>query len=619
MQTDHPGHLMLDGNSLTIESLCRIARDPLVKVRIDPAAIERVTACRRRIEQIVTDYRRDLSDNRHPLPHVYGVTTGFGEFKDEPIPLEQLVELQENILLSHSVGVGDTPDELDPCNYWPADVVRVALVLRLNTLIKGFSGVRVELVEYIATMINRGIVPLVPTRGSVGSSGDLCPLAHLFVVLLGESRFYVVKDREDLARPLKGLQSGRELAEATKAEPVRPSYKEGLALTNGATFSAAILALAVQDAENLANTADIAAALAVEAVCGRTRAFDDAVHAHRNLRGQRDSAANLRSLLQGSRLTDRARSVQDVYSLRCAPQVHGASRDAIAYAKMTAMAEINAATDNPLFFPDLGRRPGDIEARIQRGDPPESFGDEHAFSAGNFHGQPVAIAADLLAIAVAELANIAERRTQMLLDRNHNRSLPGNLIPRRGVNSGLMLIQYCAASLVSENKVLSHPASVDSIPTSANTEDHNAMASVAARKLRSVVGNAQAVLAINLIVAAQAVDWRAGMNIEPNGSAHASPRSLDAADEQFRAFEQATARANRPAIAAQLGIGSRAAYELIRSHIEPVIRDRVLEPDIRAIRMRVASGELVRHVQEAVAAPMRSIPPLMASAEPSGG
>jgi histidine ammonia-lyase len=343
-----------------------------------------------------------------------------------------------------------------------------------------------------------------------------------------------------------------------------------LALTNGATFSGAVLGLAVRDAELLANTADVASAMSVEAVCGRTRAFDDAVHAARNMRGQRDCAANLRMLLAGSKLVDRASSVQDVYSLRCAPQVHGASRDAIAYAKMIALAEMNAATDNPLFFPDI---------------------DSDAFSAGNFHGQPIAIAADLLAIACAELANIAERRTQMLLDKHHNRGLPGNLIPRRGVNSGLMLTQYCAASLVSENKVLAHPASVDSIPTSANTEDHNAMASIAARKLRTIVANAQAVLAINLFVAAQAIDWRVGMKIEPNGTT--SRATLDAAEEQFRQFERATSSQNRRHISSQLGEGTRAAYELVRSLADPVTRDRVFEHDIRMIRAAVVAGRFV--------------------------
>jgi histidine ammonia-lyase len=362
---------------------------------------------------------------------VYGVTTGFGEFKDEPVPPEQLVELQQNILLSHSSGAGDSVDENDPANYFPGEVVRAALVIRLNTLIKGFSGVRIEVVHYIAAMINRGVVPLVPTRGSVGSSGDLCPLAHLFVVMLGEGKFRIGNQ----------LHDAKELPKHLNLPPVAPSYKEGLALTNGATFSAAQLALAVHDAQVLAGTADIATAMAIEAICGRTRAYDEAIHDARNMAGQRDSATNIRALLAGSQLTDRAKSLQDAYSIRCSPQVHGASRDTIAYAKMVALAEINAATDNPLFFPELNRRPFDVQSRLDRGDDPNDLGDERAFSAGNFHGQPIALAADFLAIAVAELANIAERRTQLLLDKNHNRNLPANLIAKRGVNSGLMLSQ----------------------------------------------------------------------------------------------------------------------------------------------------------------------------------
>jgi histidine ammonia-lyase len=302
-------------------------------------------------------------------------------------------------------------------------------------------------------------------------------------------------------------------------------------------------------------------------------------------------------------MSDRAKSLQDAYSIRCSPQVHGASRDAIAYAKMVALAEINAATDNPLFVPELNRRPFDVQTRLDRGDDPNDLGDERAFSAGNFHGQPIALAADFLAIAVSELANIAERRTQLLLDKNHNRNLPANLIPKRGVNSGLMLSQYCAAGLVSENKVLAHPASVDSIPTSANSEDHNAMASVAARKLRTVVSNAQAVLAINLMAAAQAIDWRIGMNISP--SAPVLTRNaigdvidkLEAAEEEARSFNDAMRDDRRDAaVAAKLGAGTREAYRAIRAVSPPLVKDRVLERDIRAIRTIVADGTLVARV-----------------------
>ena len=315
--------------------------------------------------------------------------------------------------------------------------------------------------------------------------------------------------------------------------------------------------------------------------------------------GQMRSAATIRALLAGSDLTDRSRSLQDAYSIRCSPQVHGASRDAVEYVSKIAQAEMNAATDNPLFFPSLGRRPFDVQSRLDRGDNNGDLGDELAFSAGNFHGQPIALAADFLAIAVAELANIAERRTQLLLDKNHNRNLPANLVPKRGVNSGLMLSQYLSAALVSENKVLAHPASVDSIPTSANSEDHNAMASIAARKLLTVVSNAQAVLAVNLLVAAQAIEWRVGMDISPNApttktnEVGAVAGKLEAAEEELRQFVDATSGPKRESIARRLGTGTRAGYFQIRRLVQPLTRVRVLEPDIRAIRGAIVDGTML--------------------------
>ena len=602
--------LILDGQTLDIDALARVARDPGVRVGVAPEAMARVRRCRAYIEEIVSEYHASLNDASTPNRHVYGVTTGFGEFKNEPVPPEQLVALQQNILLSHAAGTGDNADAGDASNYFPAEVVRAALVLRLNTLIKGFSGVREELVNCIAAMINHGVIPLVPTRGSVGSSGDLCPLAHLFVVLLGHGAFYTVATARDVAAPfaVERRRPGADLQAIIGMAPTPPSYKEGLALTNGATFSAAMLALAAADAERLANLADLSAAITLEAVCGRTRAFDPAIHDARNLRGQRDSAANLRALLAGSNLTDRARSLQDAYSIRCSPQVHGATRDAIAYAKMVATAEMNAATDNPLFFPEIGRRPSDIQARLERGDDPADLGDERAFSAGNFHGQPVALAADFLAIAVAELADIAERRTQLLLDRHHNRNLPPNLVIRRGVNSGLMLCQYTAAGIVSENKVLAHPSSVDSIPTSGNSEDHNAMATYAARKLRTVVGNAQAVLSINLLVAAQAVDWRVAMEVCPN-TATTSQNAIGAvadklaeSEREALRFEAATADASAATarVVQNLGAGTGVAYRILRQATPTLKSDRVLAEDLHAVRSVVANGSLHADVGQAI-------------------
>jgi histidine ammonia-lyase len=315
------------------------------------------------------------------------------------------------------------------------------------------------------------------------------------------------------------------------------------------------------------------------------------------------TAANVREMIRGSRLIEKAGAVQDVYSLRCAPAVHGAARDAIAYARRVAEAEINAATDNPLFFPGDERPPFDHEFAANW--PAGYDGRERvSYSAGNFHGEPVGMAADVLAIALAELANISERRGQMLLDAHHNRNLPSNLIPHRGINSGLMIVQYCAAGIVSENKVLTHPASVDSIPTSANSEDHNAMATIAARKVRTVLRNAQAVLAIELLVAAQAVEWRVAMEIDPRptspdpkpegkgsrqtgGSARPSsgaPTEWDRAGEEAEAFEDRTRPERRQEIAAQLGEGTRRLYLKVREAAPTMLRDRVLEGDLRAVR-----------------------------------
>ncbi len=285
--------------------------------------------------------------------------------------------------------------------------------------------------------------------------------------------------------------------------------------------------------------ADAAVSLSLEAVCGCARAFDPRVHEARGLAGQIASAADIRELIRGSRLIEKAGAVQDVYSLRCAPAVHGAARDAIAYARRVAEAEINAATDNPLFFPG-GEAPFDHEFAANW--PAGYDGRERiSYSAGNFHGEPVGMAADVLAIALAELANISERRTQMLLDSHQSRNLPGNLIPHRGINSGLMIIQYAAAGIVSENKVLTHPASVDSIPTSANSEDHNAMSTIAARKVRTVLRNAQSVLAIELLVAAQAVEWRVAMRIDPAKPRPKGSSDWEQADQEAKDFEERTA------------------------------------------------------------------------------
>jgi histidine ammonia-lyase len=590
---DHPATVVLDGSSLTLANLVRIARDPRVRVEVHPDAWARVEASRAQIEALAAQYAeewRKRNGESHPLLE-YGVTTGFGEFKNVPIAPDRLEELQRNILLSHSVGAGETADPGNPANYFEPDVVRAVLAIRLNAFLKGHSGIRPVMVRTVLAMLNRGVVPLVPIRGSVGSSGDLCPLAQLFVVLLGESRYYVVREPGDLAYRPRDLRSGLDhLREDLEiGEVPSPSQKEGIALTNGTTFSTALLALAVHDAQRLAHVADTACALSLEAVCGCARAFDPRVHQARGLAGQIASAASIRELIRGSQLIEKAGAVQDVYSLRCAPAVHGAARDALAYARRVAEAEVNAATDNPLFFPGDGTTPFDWEFAANW---PAGYDGRAriSYSAGNFHGEPVGMAADVLAIGLAELANISERRTQMLLDAHHNRNLPSNLIPHRGINSGLMIAQYTAAGIVSENKVLTHPASVDSIPTSSNAEDHNAMSTIAARKLRTVLRNAQTVLAIELLVAAQAVEWRVAMGIDP---AQTRPKGLsdwDQADQEAREFEERTRPERRQEIAARLGEGTRRAYLAVREVAGTVLRDRVLEGDIRAVRGVVESG-----------------------------
>ncbi|HKO57834.1 MAG TPA: histidine ammonia-lyase [Thermoanaerobaculia bacterium] len=561
--------ILLDGDSLGIEQLVRVAREPDVRVARDPLTDERVEQSEALIADIVARYRNGSGATE------YGVTTGFGEFKDKPIAPADLEQLQRNLLLSHSVGVGQNTDPDDMANYYAPEVVRGALVTRLNAFLKGNSGVRMKLVEIVEAMINRGVIPLVPLRGSVGASGDLCPLSHLFAVLLGEGRFYTLDDRT--------LRDGSQLPTLLgfTAEELAPTFKEGLALVNGANFSASMLALAVFDAERLAAVADTCAALALEALCGCTRALDEKVHEARGQVGQIDSARRIREQLDGSRLVERWGAVQDPYSLRCAPQVHGASLDAIRYARNVADRELNAATDNPLFFPE-GDEPFDLSFRANW---PEWYrGDERlAYSAGNFHGQPLALAADFLTIAVSELANISERRTQLMLDKHHNRELPSNLTTRPGVNSGLMIAQYTAASIVSENKVLSHPASVDSIPTGANAEDHVSMSTHAARKLRTVIANTQAVLAIELMVAAQAVEWR----VATISGVPARPTTLEDAEQQAAAFTAFLASAD---VASWLGRGTRAAYQRVRAAAQPVLRDRPLDGDIRAVTRIVGDG-----------------------------
>jgi histidine ammonia-lyase len=501
----------------------------------------------------------------------YGITTGFGEFKDVHIGLSQVIELQRNLILSHATGVGLTCDADDPSNYFPAEVVRAALLLRLNAFLRGNSGVSHTLLAVIRAMLNRGVVPLVPLRGSVGSSGDLAPLAHLFLVLLGRGHFYLAPSAAEVAssRPVEiypGDQLSDKLGLGLDRDLVGP--KAGLALINGAAFAAATLALGIHDAEMLADAADVALGLTLEGICGSVTPFHPAVHRARPFHGQITTARHVRALVEGSRLVGTAPSVQDAYSVRCGPQIHGASRDAITYARRVIDIEINASTDNPLIFLDeVHPEPGHL-----------------TFSAGNFHGQPLAIAADLLGIAAAELANVAERRTQMLLDQHHNRNLPPNLTVNPGLNSGMMITQYAAASLVSENKILAHPASVDSIPTSANSEDHVSMATVAARKARMIVSNAQATVAIELMAAAQAIDWRILVGRRPHAGVNGTEPSAAAILRSSQDRVSTTSEYMAP--------GTRDAYRHIRTVVPTLVEDRPMDADIRAIWQLIRTGVL---------------------------
>jgi histidine ammonia-lyase len=457
--------------------------------------------------------------------HTYGINTGFGRFVSKTIPPELASELQLRLLRSHACGVGEP---------YPPEVVRAAMLLRANTLAKGYSGARTETVELLLACLNRGVVPLVPSRGSVGASGDLAPLAHLALPLVGEGTATV--EGEELP--------GAEALARVGLEPVRLEAKEGLSLINGTQFMAAAGALALVRAGRLAKTADIACALSLEALQGSRTSFLPEIHELRPLPGQQASAANVLRLLEGSAILEAHRwcdKVQDAYSLRCAPQVHGASRDLLAYAEATIAVELNAATDNPLVLVEL----------------------DELVSNGNFHGQPLAFALDASAMALAELASISERRVERLTNPSLSDGLPAFLTPDGGLNSGFMIPQYVAAALVSENKVLCHPAGVDSIPTSAGQEDHVSMGNASALKCLQVLANVERALAIELLAGAQGIEFLAPL--EP-------------------------------------GVGARAAHAFVRSLSPTVIEDRPLAADIETLAAAIRSGALVDAVEHDVGA-----------------
>ncbi|MGB9180577.1 MAG: histidine ammonia-lyase [Pyrinomonadaceae bacterium] len=508
--------VVLDGESLRLDEVVAVARDGR-RALLSTRAKERMAESRRRVEEWASGTEL-----------FYGINTGFGANQNKAIAAGEIEHLQKNLILSHAAGVGEP---------FPVETVRAMMLLRANSLARGYSGIRIEVVEKLLELLNKGVTPVVPCKGSVGSSGDLAPLAHMTLVMLdlpghdcGEAFF----DEQRMTGALAMQRAG--------VEPVKLLAKEGLALTNGTQAITATGALALFDALNLCKVADICGSLTLEALKGKGSPFLEEPHELRPFQGQKDCARNVRALTEGSELKDcvdedTAGQYQDAYSLRCMPQVHGASREAIAFVRRMIEIEINSVTDNPLIFPNHAK----------------------PLSAGNFHGQPVALSMDFLKLAVAELGNISERRVAYLTDEKRNRGLPAFLAQNAGVNSGLMMTQYTAAALASENKVLIHPASGDSIPTSANQEDHNSMGTIAARQAREVVDNVEQILAIEWLCSAQALEWRK----------------------------------QKP------GVGTSAAYQLIRRHVPPLDEDRVLYPDIERARSLIHSGELVNAMEEA--------------------
>jgi histidine ammonia-lyase len=507
-----PEPLLLTGEGLQLDDVWEVAHGRRDAVLADRAA-DRMRAAR----SLVDAHRDD---------HTYGVNTGFGRFVSETIPDDQVDELQLRLLRSHACGVGEP---------YPREVTRAAMVLRANALAKGYSGARVETVELLLGALRHDVLPRVPSRGSVGASGDLAPLAHLALPLVGEGEAWYEGE----------LLSGGDALARAGLDPVRLAPKEGLSLINGTQFMTAMAALGIVRALRCCRAADIACAMSLEALQGSRTSFHPAIHAARPLAGQQASAAALRALLEGSAIIESHRwcdKVQDAYSLRCAPQVHGAARDLVAYAETTTAVELNAATDNPLVLVDEGT----------------------IVSNGNFHGQPIAFALDTLVMAVAELASISERRVERLVNPALSEGLPPFLVPAdEGLNSGFMILQYVAAALVSENKALAHPASVDSIPTSAGQEDHVSMGNAAGLKALQVLDNVERVLAIELLAGAQAIEFLAPL--EP-------------------------------------GVGVHAARSFVRTLAPRLREDRSMSREIEQVALAVREGALETAVTDAVGA-----------------
>lgn len=517
-----PRSLELSGDGLTVEDAEALLTGRVERLTLAAPARKRVERSRWCLENLMATGAA-----------IYGVNTGFGKLANQRIASDEVLALQENLLRSHAVGMG---------GLFGIGISRLALALRIQSLAKGFSGVTPTLLDMLIELYNRGVVPAIPEQGSVGASGDLAPLAHLALVVMGEGQAFVTKPGagshstggRTRLRPL----SGRAALRRVHLKPHRPLAKEGLSLINGTQISTAVLADALVRARHLAKVADVAGAMTVEATKSSQRPFDPRIQEIRPHAGQIACAANLRQLLGASEIMPShadCSKVQDAYSLRCMPQVHGTFRDALTHVTRTVECEMNSATDNPLVFAETGE----------------------VISGGNFHGQPIALAADLLAAAAADLSGISERRVENLVNPDIS-GLPGFLTPHPGLNSGMMLVQVLAAALVSENKTLSFPASVDSIPTSANREDHVSMSTAAARKCRTVVSNATRVLACEILCAAQGLEF------------------------------------HRPLRA---GKGAEAAYRHVREHVRPLGRDRTLHRDLEAVERLIRSGSLLATVE----------------------
>lgn len=498
--------LEIDGGPLGFDDVVEVAHGG-VEVRLSPTAVSGMEAARSVVEEAVDADRT-----------VYGITTGFGALASTRIDRSRAEELQAHMLRSHAAGVGPPI---------PAPIVRAMLLLRARTLAQGHSGVRPIVVERLLDLLNRDLLPIVPAQGSVGASGDLAPFAHLALPLIGEGEVMA----EGQTTPAAGALT------AAGLEPLRLEAKEGLSLLNGTEGMLAYGVISLHRAHRLVASADLACAMSVGALLGSARPFQPAIHALRPHPGQIRSAEIIAGLIEGSAIEashhdDFVHAVQDAYSLRCAPQVHGATRDALSYAAATFEVELGSVVDNPIVFPDSGE----------------------VVSAGNFHGQPLALALDTMAIAVTELGNISERRTDRMLDPNHSSGLPAFLSPDAGINSGYMLAQYTAAALVAENRVLSHPASVESIPTSGSQEDHVSMGWGAARKLWEVLMNTRRILAIEILCAAQGLEYRKPLLPSPR---------------------------------------VQAAVHHIRAVVPPLTEDRMLSPEIERVASMVATGELL--------------------------